>query len=86
LDLDKFNEYDQQYKMVMIGRAISKSAHLRELSIQGHRHGLKSFFTWIVRNRSIEHLTIDQIDLSDEDVDIFNHRPIHRTQRESPLH
>lgn len=58
--------------MVMIGRAISKSAHLRELSIQGHRHGLKSFFTWIVRNRSIEHLTIDQIDLSDEDVDIFS--------------
>jgi hypothetical protein len=34
LDLDKFNEYDQQYKMVMIGCAISKSAHLRELSIQ----------------------------------------------------
>jgi hypothetical protein len=70
LDLDMTDGTDQTYKLAVIGRAISKSTHLQELTINGHSHGLKSFLTWLARNRSIEHLTVYMVELAD--VDIFS--------------
>ncbi len=61
LDLDSNDYVDQQYKLAVIGRAISKSSHLRELVINGHRHGKILFFKLLARNRSIEHLTLTTI-------------------------
>ena len=72
MDLDMTDETDQQYKLAVIGRAISKNTHLRELAINRHRHGLKCFFNLLARNRSIEHLTINMVKPADADVDIIS--------------
>ena len=65
------DETDQTYKLAVIGRAISKSTHLRELTINGHRHVKISFFKLLARNRSIEHLTLTTI-IGADAVDIIS--------------
>ena len=51
LDLDENDEIYQQYKLAVIGRAIRKNTHLRKLSIDVTRRGLKLILHLRARNR-----------------------------------
>ncbi len=54
-----------------VGRAISRSIHLRTLEIRGvleDTNGFHSLFIWLAHNRSIEHLELHNFDFSEIDI------------------